>query len=180
MKNKKILILFTFFIVIILLVGYFAIRFAKNKKQNEITEYTPEEEITENQLRQTIVSLYFLDKETGEISPEPRLVDIKELMNLPYDKLVKLLIEGPKNEKLKKLIPDGTQILKTYIEGDCLTVDFSKEILSYDKGDPNVKGNMVNSIVNTVTELTEVNKLRIKVEGQDVEEFKEVYSRIKK
>ena len=31
--------------------------------------------------------------------------------------------------------------------------------------------------LDTLTELTEVNKLRIKVEGQDVEDFKEEYSR---
>lgn len=179
MKNKRIYIVFLIAIIIILVAGYFGINYVKNKKQKEIEEYTPQEEINENQLRQTIVSLYFLDKESGKLAPEARLVDIKELINLPYDKLINLLIEGPKNEKLKKLIPDGTQVLKTYIENDCLTIDFSKEFLNYDKETENSKENMINSIVNTVTELTEVNEVKIRIDGQEVEDFNKVYSRIK-
>ncbi len=74
----------------------FGIKYAKNKTQNEIKEYTPEQEITDEQSRQTIVSLFFVDRETGQLVPEARLVDIKELVNLPYEKLANLLIEGPK------------------------------------------------------------------------------------
>lgn len=179
MKNKKIFILFLVIILIILFVGYFAINYFKNNKENEVQEYTPQEEITEEQLRQTIVSLYFEDKETGNLIPEARLVDIKELINLPYEKLVNLLIEGPKNEKLKKLVPDGTQVLKTYIENDCLTIDFSKEFLNYDKNSESCKNNMINSIVDTVTQLTEVNCVRIKIDGENSQEFNDVYSGLK-
>ena len=53
-------------------------------------------------MRQTIVSLYFPSKETKELVPEARLVDIKEIINDPCDKLVNLLIEGPKSEKEEK------------------------------------------------------------------------------
>ena len=103
MKNKKSFTIFGILLIIIIVGGYFGIKYAKGKKENQIQEYTPEQEITDSQARQTIVSLYFLDRETGELYPEARLVDIKELINLPYEKLINLLIEGPKNEKLKKL-----------------------------------------------------------------------------
>ena len=74
MKNKKIVIIFSVLLILILVLGYFGIKYAKNKSENVMEEYTPEQEITEEQSRQTIVSLYFIDKETGELYPEARLV----------------------------------------------------------------------------------------------------------
>lgn len=181
MKNKKIIIIFVIIFIIIILGGYFTIKYVKNNKENlnEIEEYIPEEEITDNQLRQTIVSLYFISKETKEIDPEARLVDIKEIINNPYEKLVSLLIEGPKNEKLEKIIPENTKLLKTYMEDDCVVLDFSEEFINYNRNDEKIKNNIINCIVNTLTELTEVNKVKILINGNQNEEFKEVYTRKK-
>ena len=172
MKNKKIITIFGILLILILVGGYFGIKYVKNKDSNQITEYTPEEEITDEQSRQTIVSLYFINAETGELYPEARLVDIKELMNLPYEKLANLLIEGPKNDKLKRAIPENTKVLKSYTEGDCLVLDFSSEILGYNKEEKNDKENLINSVVNTMTELTEINRVKFLVDGSENEEFK--------
>ena len=179
MKNKKIVIIFTVILIHILLGGYFAIKYAKQKqeKENKVDEYTPQEEISEEQLRQTIVSLYFPSKETKELIPEARLVDIKEIINDPYDKLVVLLIEGPKSEKEESVIPKETKLLKSYMEDDCVTLDFSQEFLNYDKTNEKTKENMVNSIVNTLTQLTEVNNEKILIEGNQNKEFNETYTK---
>ena len=102
MKNKKVIVSFIILVIIILLIGFFAIKYVKNKKQNEIQEeYIPQEEISEEQLRETIVSLYFPDKETDLLKPEARMVNVKELIQSPYNILMELLIAGQKNEKLK-------------------------------------------------------------------------------
>ena len=99
--NKKIIIIFTVLLIVVLIGGFFIIKHFKDKEENNITEeYIPQEEITEEQNRQTIVSLYFLDKESNKILPEARLVDIKEIINNPYDKLVNMLIEGPKMKNI--------------------------------------------------------------------------------
>lgn len=179
MKNKKIVVIFSILLIIILIGGYFGIKYVKNKKEENtnVEEYTPQEEISEDQLRQTIVSLYFQSKETKELVPEARLVDIKEILNDPCDKLVNLLIEGPKNEKEERIIPENTRLLKSYMEGDCVTLDFSSEILNYDKSDEKAKGRMINSIVNTLTQLTEVNKVKLLIDGNENDEFSDVYVR---
>ena len=179
MKNKKIVIIFSVLLIILIIGGYFVIKYLKQKGESgEITEeYTPQEEISEEQLRQTIVTLYFLSKDTKEITPEARLVDIKDIITNPYENLINLLIEGPKNEKNQKVIPDNTKLNKTYMEGDCITLDFSQEILNYDKNDEKAKENMVNTIVNTLTELTEVNKVKILIEGNQNNEFNETYTK---
>lgn len=178
MKNKKILILFIISVILIVVIGCFAIKFVKQKKNNEISdEYIPQEEISDEQSRETIVSLYFTDKETGLLKPEARLVNVKDLMKSPYNVLVELLISGPKNDKLKVVIPENTKLLSASLDKECLTLDFSSEILNYSKDDSMLKNNLIYSIVNTVTELNEVNKVKFLVGGQSCDDFEEFYVR---
>ena len=58
-----------------------------------------------------------------------------------------------------------------------MTLSFSSEILNYNKDDSMLKNNLIYSIVNTVTELNEVNKVKFLVEGQASNEFEEFYVR---
>lgn len=178
MKNKKIILLFAILLVIIFVIGFFAIKFVKNKKENEVkNEYVPEEEISDEQSRKTIVSLYFPDKETKMLKPEARLVNVKDVLKSPYNVLVELLINGPENDKLKSVIPENTKLVNSSLEGECLTLDFSSEFLNYNKDDDRAKENMIYSIVNTVTELNEVNKVKFLINGQTNDEFKDEYVR---
>ena len=178
MKNKKMMMIFFVLLLIILVGGYFFIQHLKsNEQETAIEEYVPQEEITEAQVRQTIVSLYFPMKENDELTPEARLIDIKEIINNPYEKLINLLIEGPKNDKNKRVIPENTKLNKNYLEGDCVVLDFSSELLNYSKDSDKEKNNLINSIVNTLTELTEVNKVKILIDGNVNDEFKDVYKR---
>lgn len=180
MKNKKIGIIFFLILVMILIGGYFAIQYFKDKEEQEtiVEEYIPQEEIAEEQVRQTIVSLYFPNKETNEINPEARLIDIKEIINDAYEKLANLLIEGPKNEKNRKVIPEGTKLNKTYLEQDCVVLDFSNEFLNYTN--ETEKENSIKCIVNTLTELTEINKVKILIDENENEQFNEIYTRSNK
>ena len=178
MKNKKIILSVIVLLVIIFVAGFFAIKYVKQKKSSEnISEYTPQEELSEEQARETIVTLYFLDKESNTIKPEARLVNVKEVIISPYNTIVELLISGPKNDKLKNLIPENTKLLNSSLDKECLTLDFSSELLNYNKENQNEKENMIKSIVNTVTELTEVNKVKILINGQTNDEFKDEYVR---
>ena len=56
-------------------------------------------------------------------------------------------------------------------------VDFSAEILNYDKTNEKSKDNLINSIVNTLTELTEINKVKFLVDGTENAEFSGTYTR---
>lgn len=178
MKNKKIIIIYVTAFVIILLIGLWGIKYVKDKKGGELVEneYTPEEEITDEQLRQTIVSLYFVNKETGNVEPEARLVDIRDILSNPYDKILDMLLDGPRSDKLETVIPNGTKVNKTFTEKDCLTIDFSEEFLTLDDSK---KDKLMKSIVNTMTELTEINSIKVLVEGTENSNFSETYTRTK-
>ena len=97
MKKKIIILIIILLLVTILIGGYF---FIKNKNKQELEEIIPEEEISDEQMRQTIVSLYFYNDETKELISEGRLIDAKDLLENPYQKLMELLIQGPENQSL--------------------------------------------------------------------------------
>lgn len=168
---KRIIIILVFIILIIgIITGVYLI--VKNKNtEKEITEYTPQEEISEEQMRQTMVSLYF--KNDNGLILEARLIDVKELINNPYEKILNMLIQGPKNENLKKTIPEGTKINKIEKEGENLIIDFSSEFIEKHIGGELEEKLTIQSIVKTVTELTEINGIKIKINGEDNKEFKD-------
>lgn len=80
------------------------------------TEYVPETEVSQTALRKTIITLYFRNKENGEIDKETKLIDSKLLLRDPYQELLNILISGPENQNLEKLIPEGTKILETVLK----------------------------------------------------------------
>src|SRR5574344_419831 len=121
MKKSTRIILLSILLIAILITIYY---FIKNSKEKiEIEEYTPEVEITEEQERNTIITLYYLDKETAELLPEARLIDAKELLENPYSKLVSLLLEKPRNEKLIKIIDEDYELENTIIESGIVKIN---------------------------------------------------------
>ena len=169
MKNKKILMYVGIILIvfILLFVGYLILNNIKNNNEEIIYEYIPEEEITGEQLRQTIITLYFLDPKTYELSPEARQIDAKELLDNPYELLINLLIEGPKNENIIKLIPENTKLNSAQIKNNILYIDFSEDFIKEQNLGKNQEELILKSIVNTVTELTEINKVAILIEGKE-------------
>ena len=143
----------------------------KNNSQPTENEIQPEEEITDEQMRQTIVTLYYKNKETKELMTEGRMIDSKELLSDPYTTLIELLIEAPKSENLQSVIPEGTRVIKAELKGDILYLDLSKEFIDNHEGGEEAENLTIYSIVNTVTELNEVNSVKILINGREDQSF---------
>ncbi len=173
MKNKKIIMYIGIILIVLILlgVGYIIYNNIKNNKEEIIYEYTPQEEITGEQLRQTVITLYFLNPDTYELTPEARQIDAKELIDNPYELLINLLIEGPKNEKLLKLIPENTKLNSAQIKNNILYIDFSEDFIKEQTLGKKQEELILKSIVNTVTELTEINKVAILIDGKEDSRF---------
>lgn len=133
----------------------------ENEEMKEITEITPQEEISEEQMRQTMVSLYYKNEE--QLMPEARLIDVKDLIENPYVKIINMLLEGPKNEKLQKIIPEGTKLNKVEKKGEKLIIDFSEEFNKIKEKDKEDIELVVQSIEKTITQLTEINEIEINI-----------------
>ena len=60
MKGNKIVIVFLLIIAIVGIIGFLVINYLKDKQVNsQPEEITPQQEITEEQMSKTMVSLYF-------------------------------------------------------------------------------------------------------------------------
>ena len=160
--------------LIVLLIGLGIWLFFMNRgDEEEIIEYTPAEEITQEQARNTIISVYYKNKETGELMPEARLIDVKLLANNPYEEILKILIEGPKSDKLEKVIPEGTVLLGVELRKDTVYINFSNQFIENQKEGAEEEAKTIYSIVNTLTELNEVEKVRILINGEEDKCFKD-------
>lgn len=141
---------------------------------NVEVEYVPETEIEDVDLRKTMVTLYFQNKENKQLQKESRLIDSKDLLNSPYEELLNMLLEGPETDFLEKAIPDGTKLLEVSLNGGCLNINLSKEFVENASTDENEKRNSVYCIVNTMSELNEVNSVKILIDGQETNGFEDI------
>jgi len=170
MKIKKILMYVGIILglIFVILLGWLV---NINKEINEDNEIIPEQEISDTQLRQTIVTLYFYGKESAKLEPEARQIDARELLNNPYQILINLLIEGPKNEELLKLIPDGTKLNNIEIKDQIVYIDFSEEFIKEQNLGEEQEKLIINSILKTLIELNEVNGIKILINGEEDKSF---------
>lgn len=167
MKKKYLLI----FICSIIFITIICIYYFINKNNKGISEILPEQEISDEQYRKTMVTLYYQNKETKSLMPEIRLIDVKSLINEPYSTLVNLLMEEPKNKNLQSVIPQGTKVNKVELKSDILYLDLSKEFIENHSGGTDEEKNTIYSIVNTLTELTEVNGIKILIDNEENKSF---------
>ena len=166
MKIKKIyfIVIGILFVILGIVLWSYYNRDEKVINNNEIT---PEQEISDEQLRNTIVNLYYIDKDTNEVKSESKLIDVKNLMNNPYEKIINMWLEGPTSEKLKNNCTKNVKLNSIKLEDDCIVIDFSNEFIDEYNGEENEKINLIYCIVNTMTELTEINSVKILINGQE-------------
>ena len=164
MKNKKNLLIIGIIIIFVILIFLIIKFFAKNAEET-ITEITPGEEMTDTQERQTIISLYYINIETNTLVPEARVIDAKDLLENPYKTLVEELMVKSKNEKLKSSIPEGTKVNGAVLKEDTVELDLSKEFAENQEKNVEKINLSISAIVNTLTELNEVNHVKILIDG---------------
>ena len=165
--NRKTLIIIIVLVIAIAITGI--LLWSNRSKNTEENVIQPQEEITDEQMRTALVTLYYMNKETKELTPEGKMIDVKKLLTDPYETLINLLIEQPKNEKLQSAIPNGTKVLGAELKGDVVYLDLSNEFIENNSVEEKT---IINAIVNTLTELNEVKEVKILINGQENKEFK--------
>lgn len=177
MKGKKLFFLLILVLLFIIISIFIIINnFNKNSsnENNSYLEYTPEEEISTKQLRETKVNLFFVDSENN-LKSESKLIDSTLLIQNPYQKLIELLLNGPDSENLFTIFPENTKVISTQFENNCVTINFSNELLNFK--DETQKFNIINSTLNTLTQLNEVTSIRFLINGEQSNIFGETYTR---
>lgn len=174
--NKKKLILVFLVLIIIGVIAYFIINnitISKNEDESYLN-YTPQEEISDEQSRETSISLYFLNPETNQLKSEGKLVNANELLNNPYKFIVQKLIEGPSDKSLINVFPENTRLIDASLQNNCVTLNFSDDLLKFK--DETQKFNIINSILNSLAQLNEVSSIKILINNEPHKGIDQEYS----
>lgn len=149
--NRKSLLLMLLF----LLIGFFLIylnQFNGEKLDNQ----------------QGRVKLYFATKDAMYLQAEQSSIESKDNINI-YKETIKELIDGPESKDLTATIPQGVKLNKIEIKGDTAYLDFNRALVENHWGGSTGEIMTVYSIVNTMTQFSAINSVKILIENKEVE-----------
>lgn len=115
------------------------------------------------------VKLYFAKYTETEFYLGTETRQIEQNQNL-YKKAIEELIKGPQSSELYPTLPSTTKVISVELKDGLAIVNLSKEILTDTSEIPHSSTTEVlaiSSIVNTLTEFDEIEKVKIIVEGKD-------------
>lgn len=114
-------------------------------------------------------SLYFAS-DKGQLVKEERTLEVQTTTVLAKE-LVDELITGPMKETLLPTLPKGTRVRQLEIKEGICYVDFNKSFQSKHPGGETEERLTIYSIVNTLTELNDIDKVQFLIDGEKVEEY---------
>ncbi|NJD03984.1 MAG: GerMN domain-containing protein [Ruminiclostridium sp.] len=122
------------------------------------------------------VHLYFANGDNTRLMKEIRYIqmsDARQSTSHLASVIVKELISGSSKDKgFKATIPVGTKLrAPVAIKGGVATVDFSKEFKSMHPGGKDAEKMTIFSVVNSLTELKDILKVRFTIDGKILKEY---------
>ncbi|NLM10057.1 MAG: GerMN domain-containing protein [Clostridiaceae bacterium] len=122
------------------------------------------------------VTLYFSNQDGTRLINEIHYISMDEAKQGTEklaSVLVKELIKGPSNSELKSTIPEGASLRSPVkIEGRTAIVDMTKEFVDNHPGGKEAEEMTIFSIVNTLTELKDIETVKFLINGKEQKEFK--------
>ena len=116
-----------------------------------------------------IYEVYLVDQ-NDYVSMVTLPLDSTELIDILKEKIEYLIIDGKKQEEVpngfKPIIPEGTEILDLKVEENTATINFNENIKNIRQED---EEKMIEAIVYTLTNESNINKVYIKINGETLE-----------
>ena len=130
------------------------------------TEYVPEVEVSSEELRKSLVSVYLKNKTSNELVKENILVDSKMLLKNPYGEFVSMLINGSENDNLVSVFPEGISMPEVKFDKGVVSVEImGDEVVNAESLDIE---NIKKALNETLKVLTEVDSVKLIVDGKEL------------
>ncbi|WP_192929586.1 GerMN domain-containing protein [Alkaliphilus serpentinus] len=179
MKKNLFIILMLLVIILLLFIRCVDNRYINNNLQNSDIEIAP---FPEGTLEEYVI--YFANSNREHLVKEIRTI---ERMNESREEIImRELMKGPIDSSLRATIPPRVRMYSITTADGITYVNFSKEFVTKFSGEEMQEATTIYSIVNSLTELSHVNKVNILVEGERLDVYnklmslKEAYSRNEK
>ena len=117
-----------------------------------------------------VVKLYFSNKDATSLVSERRSVAL--LDNNIEKTILSELIKGPIDPKLNATVPSGTNVLSVETKEEICFVNLSDEFVSKHSGGSSAEVMTIYSVVNSLTELDNVEKVQFLVGGKKLDVYK--------
>lgn len=131
------------------------------------TENKDNEQSIPQKKKEVEINLYFADANIMNLEKEKRVFKNDE--NLARNVALSV-IEGPRSSNIYALIPADTEIISINVKDGLCTVDLNDEFTNF-TGGTSMENLAVHSLVNSLCEIEEVNKVKINVEGNTTAMF---------
>ncbi len=117
------------------------------------------------------ITVYYANEKGDGLVPSNLKVSYDGNMQPIEKTIIGALISGPVEANMKKSVPDGTQLLKVSTKDGICYVDFNEKFLNKVSG---VKPEVVlYSVVNSLDELSTINKVQFTIDGSTKKTFQE-------
>jgi len=118
--------------------------------------------------------IYFANKDNSKLVAQRLLIDNQSSALLAKE-LIKELIRGPRVSGLIRTVPKSTKLKELEIKDGICYIDFNKNFkIKYDSG--TLKETFtIYSIVNTLTEFPEIERVQFLIDGEKIEEYQGKY-----
>lgn len=118
------------------------------------------------------MKLYFIDPMTGLMIPENRTVSIQN--NQLIESVIKSIQAGPKNKKLISPLDPLIRVESVTFEGKVCYINLNRIFINNPVWNQQDKPLILSAIVNTLTELEQVQSVQFLIEGKPLGEVTEV------
>jgi hypothetical protein len=150
---------------------------SKNDELQPASSIVMNEEEAKKLTDKVPIHLYFANADNTKLKLEVRYIPLSEAkksVNNLASIIVKELIKGPgQGSDLKPTIPSGVQLRSPVsINAGIATVDFSKEFIDNHPGGSTAEKLTIYSVVNSLTELKEIEKVKFTINGKTQKDFK--------
>lgn len=113
------------------------------------------------------ISVYYPDVNATGLVAVTKTVKAQEAEK--YKAAVEALLAGTDDKNLTAVFPKKTKLRKVSVSGGVAKVDFDKNLTSGFVGGSTGEEMLVGSLVNTLTEFSEIKKVQILVEGKEID-----------
>ena len=126
---------------------------------------------SENEVVKTIdLNLYFPDQKGEFLIPVTRAVGIKPNESIE-ERIIKELMIPPQGYNLTSLIPEETVVKSIYVDQGICYIDFNEAFRTEHIGGSTSEVMSIYAIVNSLTDLPNINKVQFLIEGKKSESF---------